>query len=75
MGKKKPSMTKTIKDIFKAKTQVTLSDLYKTLSENPDITKTVNQNVLKHRIRSCIYSLSQSNVIERTADATYKIKK
>lgn len=71
----KPSMTKIIRDIFEEKKQVKLDELYRDLSEHSDLAEVVKQNHLKHRIRSCIYSLAKSNVIERTQKATYQLKK
>ena len=73
MSKKRPQITKAIKEIFAEKEQVVLSDIYKTLSENQSVVDAIKQNELKHRTRSCIHSLVKSGHIVRVAESTYKV--
>ena len=69
---KKLSISTMVLNVFEKQKEVRLADLYKELSANPQIDEIVKPSELKHRIRSCIYSMSKSNKITRIAGATYR---
>ena len=65
------TFAKLVKDEFRQNKTRTLEDLYDTLSENPDVT--LEGTTLKHRIRSAIYGLKQSNKVKLVSKAQYSI--
>lgn len=74
MAKSKQSLSYVIKEMYKEKTTITLSELYNELKVNPDL-KWIKDHNLKHRIRSCIYSLNKSGYLKRTDKSTYETTK
>ena len=65
------TFAKLVKDEFRQNKTRTLEELYDTLSENPDVP--LEGTTLKHRIRSAIYGLKQSNKVKRVSKAQYSI--
>ena len=64
------SMIKLIRHMFNENNELTLKQIYDILEENPKIE--ITGNILKHRIRSSIYSLKKGNSVKRIDAATYK---
>ena len=64
------SFVKLIRNEFNKGKELSLDQLYSILSKNPDMKLT--PSILKHRIRSSIYSLQQNNEITRVGEARYK---
>lgn len=62
-----------IRSEFNKKNTLTLSELYEIVSKNPNLN--IDPSKIKHRIRSTIYSLQQSNEIARIERNTYKKSK
>jgi len=60
-----------VKDEFRENKTVTLGQLYDTLSANSDVS--LEGNILKHRIRSAIYGLKQSNKVKLVSKAKYSV--
>ena len=65
------TFAKLVKDEFKKNKTRTLEELYDTLSENPEVS--LEGTTLKHRIRSAIYGLKQSNKVKHVAKAQYSV--
>ena len=65
------TFAKRVKDEFMQNKTRTLEELYNTLSENPEVS--LEGTVLKHRIRSAIYGLKQTNKVELVSKATYSV--
>ena len=65
------TFAKLVKDEFRQNKTRTLEELYDTLSENPDVP--LEGTTLKHRIRSAIYGLKQTNKVELVSKATYTV--
>ena len=65
------TFAKLVKDEFRQNKTRTLEDLYDTLSENPVVS--LEGTTLKHRIRSAIYGLKQSNKVEHVGKAQYSV--
>ena len=65
------TFAKLVKDEFRQNKTRTLEELYDTLSENPDVP--LEGTTLKHRIRSAIYGLKQSNKVKHVAKAQYSV--
>ena len=65
------TFAKLVKDEFRQNKTRTLEELYNTLSENPEVS--LEGTVLKHRIRSAIYGLKQSNKVKHVAKAQYSV--
>ena len=65
------TFAKLVKDEFRQNKTRTLEELYDTLSENPDVQLAGPK--LKHRIRSAIYGLKQSNKVKHVAKAQYSV--
>ena len=65
------TFAKLVKDEFAQNKTRTLAQLYDTLSSNPEIS--LEGTTLKHRIRSAIYGLKQTNKVELVSKATYSI--
>ena len=63
------TFAKRVKDEFMKNKTRTLEELYDTLSENPEVS--LEGTVLKHRIRSAIYGLKQSNKVKHVSKAQY----
>lgn len=55
---------------FMEKEQWTLNELFEILSKNSNLE--LSENVMKHRIRSGVYSLKKNGEIIRVGDSTYK---
>lgn len=66
----KISILKMIRAMFSEKDKLTLSEMYNELSKNPNLDWP--EKILRHRIRSTIYSLKKTGEIKRIGDATYK---
>ena len=64
------SFVKLIRNEFNKGKELSLDQIYATLSKNPDLK--LSTSILKHRIRSSIYSLQQSNEVTRIGDSLYK---
>jgi len=64
-------VTSMILEVLATKDEVTLNELYAVVGENPDLVW--ETSVMKHRVRSSLYSLQQANKVERSAAKTYKL--
>ena len=65
------TFAKIVKDEFKKNKTRTLAQLYDTLSSNSEVS--LEGTTLRHRIRSAIYGLKQTNKVELVSKATYSI--
>ena len=65
------TFAKIVKDEFKKNKTRTLAELYDALSSNSEVS--LEGTTLKHRIRSAIYGLKQTNKVELVSKATYSI--
>ena len=65
------TFAKIVKDEFKKNKTRTLAELYDALSSNSEVS--LEGTTLKHRIRSAIYGLKQSNKVEHVAKAQYSV--
>ena len=65
------TFAKLVKEEFRKNETRTLAQLYDALSSNPEIS--LEGTTLKHRIRSAIYGLKQTNKVELVSKATYSI--
>ena len=65
------TFAKLVKDEFAQNKTRTLTQLYDTLSTNSEVS--LEGTTLKHRIRSAIYGLKQTNKVELVSKATYSI--
>ena len=65
------TFAKLVKDEFKKNKTRTLAELYDALSSNSEVS--LEGTTLKHRIRSAIYGLKQTNKVELVSKATYSI--
>ena len=63
-------MIKLIRKMFDENKELTLKQIYDSLEENPKIE--ITGNILKHRIRSSIYSLKNGNSVKRITASTYQ---
>ena len=63
------TFAKLVKDEFKKNKTRTLAQLYDALSSNSEVS--LEGTTLKHRIRSAIYGLKQTNKVELVSKATY----
>jgi len=64
------SFAHLVRSEFNKGNELTLDQLYATFLKNPDLK--LSTPILKHRIRSSIYSLQKSNEVTRIGDACYK---
>ena len=74
MAESRQSLSYVIKKMCKEKTTITLSELYNELKVDPDL-KWIKEYNLKHRIRSCIYSLNKTGYLKHTGKSTYETTK
>ena len=65
------TFAKLVKDEFAQNKTRTLAELYDALSLNSEVS--LEGTTLKHRIRSAIYGLKQTNKVELVSKATYSI--
>ena len=65
------TFVKLVKEEFRQNGTRTLEQLYDTLSENPEVS--LEGTTLKHRIRSAIYGLKQSNKVKHVTKAKYSV--
>ena len=65
------TFAKLVKDEFRKNITRTLAELYDALSSNSEVS--LEGTTLKHRIRSAIYGLKQTNKVELVSKATYSI--
>ena len=65
------TFAKLVKDEFAQNNTRTLAQLYDALSSNSEVS--LEGTTLKHRIRSAIYGLKQTNKVELVSKATYSI--
>ena len=65
------TFAKLVKDEFSQNKTRTLAQLYDALSSNSEVS--LEGTTLKHRIRSAIYGLKQTNKVELVSKATYSI--
>ena len=65
------TFAKLVKDEFSKNKTRTLAELYNALSSNSDVS--LEGTTLKHRIRSAIYGLKQTNKVELVSKATYTV--
>ena len=65
------TFAKIVKDEFKKNKTRTLAELYDALSSNSEVS--LEGTTLKHRIRSAIYGLKQTNKVELVSKATYTV--
>ena len=65
------TFAKLVKEEFSKNKTRTLAQLYDTLSSNSEVS--LEGTTLKHRIRSAIYGLKQSNKVKHVAKAQYSI--
>ena len=63
------TFAKLVKEEFKQNKTRTLEQLYDTLSANSEVS--LEGTTLKHRIRSAIYGLKQTNKVKLVSKATY----
>ena len=63
------TFAKLVKDEFAQNKTRTLAELYDALSSNSEVS--LEGTTLKHRIRSAIYGLKQTNKVELVSKATY----
>ena len=63
------TFAKLVKDEFRKNKTRTLAELYDALSSNSEIS--LEGTTLKHRIRSAIYGLKQSNKVKHVSKAQY----
>ncbi len=64
------SYTAIVRSEFDKGKELTLAYLYDIVSKNPQIQ--LDQNKLKHRIRSTVYGLQKTHEIVRIGNSTYK---
>ncbi len=64
-------LSAVVLEALSTKDELTLKELYLIISDNSDFSW--ETNVMKHRVRSALYSLKVSKKIERSDDATYKL--
>ena len=65
------TFAKLVKEEFKQNKTRTLEQLYDTLSANSEVS--FEGTTLKHRIRSAIYGLKQTNKVKLVSKATYSV--
>ena len=65
------TFAKLVKEEFRQNGTRTLEQLYDTLSENPEVS--LEGTTLKHRIRSAIYGLKQSDKVKHVTKAKYSV--
>ena len=65
------TFAKLVKEEFRQNKTRTLAQLYDALSSNSEVS--LEGTTLKHRIRSAIYGLKQTNKVELVSKATYSI--
>ena len=65
------TFAKLVKDEFRKNKTRTLAQLYDALSSNSEVS--LDGTTLKHRIRSAIYGLKQTNKVELVSKATYSV--
>ena len=65
------TFAKLVKDEFRKNKTRTLAQLYDALSSNSEVS--LEGITLKHRIRSAIYGLKQTNKVELISKATYTV--
>ena len=65
------TFAKLVKDEFAQNNTRTLAQLYDALSSNSEVS--LEGTTLKHRIRSAIYGLKQSNKVKHVAKAQYSV--
>ena len=65
------TFAKLVKEEFKQNKTRTLEQLYDTLSVNSEVS--LEGTTLKHRIRSAIYGLKQTNKVKLVSKATYSV--
>ena len=65
------TFAKLVKEEFRQNKTRTLKELYDALSENSEVS--LEGTTLKHRIRSAIYGLKQSDKIKHVGKAKYSI--
>ena len=65
------TFAKLVKEEFRQNGTRTLGQLYDALSENPEVS--LEGTTLKHRIRSAIYGLKQSNKVKYVTKAKYSV--
>ena len=65
------TFAKLVKEEFAQNKTRTLAQLYDALSSNSEVS--LEGTTLKHRIRSAIYGLKQTNKVKRVAKAEYSV--
>ena len=65
------TFAKLVKEEFAQNKTRTLAQLYDALSSNTEVS--LEGTTLKHRIRSAIYGLKQTNKVELVSKATYSV--
>ena len=65
------TFAKIVKEEFRKNKTRTLAQLYDALSSNPEIS--LEGTTLKHRIRSAIYGLKQTDKVKLVSKATYSV--
>ena len=65
------TFAKLVKDEFRKNKTRTLAQMYDALSSNSDVS--LEGTTLKHRIRSAIYGLKQTNKVKLDTKATYSV--
>ena len=65
------TFAKLVKEEFRKNKTRTLAQLYDTLSSNSEIS--LEGTTLKHRIRSAIYGLKQTDKVKLVSKATYSV--
>jgi hypothetical protein len=65
------TFAKLVKDEFTQNKTRTLAELYDALSSNSEVS--LEGTTLKHRIRSAIYGLKQTNKVKLVSKATYSV--
>ena len=65
------TFVKLVKEEFRQNGTRTLGQLYDALSENPEVS--LEGTTLKHRIRSAIYGLKQSDKVKHVTKAKYSV--
>jgi len=65
------SIMKLVRGAFKTKSKRTLDELYVILKDRNDEFQ-IKESEIRHRVRSAIFSLKQSNEIRRVDSSTYE---
>ena len=68
---RKATIQQVVVKAFESKKYVNLIDLYKIVKDHGEF-DSYPIDVLQHRVRSALYNLKKTGIIERTGDRIYK---